>query len=184
MTTCNVKRFRDCMIVLLMLGIVGGMAGCSKKALKTSSPDGFVSEETTSELGTGGQPGATAVGGTSGPMMEALREGGSQGLVVEDGEISEGEVEILGDDFGSGAGDSGNLLALVEPGERGLKVGDSGGSVDRGGGQDFIVVEPRAEGDAGVLGEGGLSIAAGQSVPEGSIRGDESFATPGCRGFR
>ena len=133
MTACNVKRFRDCMIVLLMLGIVGGMAGCLKKALKTSSPDGFVSGETTSELGTGGQPGETAVGGTSGPMMEAFREGGSHGLVVEDGEISEGAVEILGDDLGSGAGDSGNLLALVEPGERGL--------------------------------------------PEGSMRGDESFAT-------
>ena len=53
MTACNVKRFRDCMLVLLMLGIVGGMAGCSKKALQASSPDGLVGEETADELGAG-----------------------------------------------------------------------------------------------------------------------------------
>ncbi len=177
MFSVKFKRIKICMLVLLMLAIVVGMAGCSKKALKAFSPDALGGGEASET----GEPTGSVLSGASVPMTEALGDDvgagdagdagdGSRGLAGEDGEIGEVEIEILG----GVAGNEGELLALLQPGKVRVESASQRGFAGRAG-QEVIVIEPRPDGDAGVSEERAQPTASGDAVRGSAGRAGQEF---------
>ena len=135
----NVQRLVELSICLLVLGIVLGLAGCSKKAIKASSPDAVASGQTSGAAAAGGQMSGSVSSGTPQRMTEALGTElpvGNDGVlsrVEKKGEIGEVEIEILSADLSGDVGDSAKRLAQGGSGDIAIETSESDASGDSNG---------------------------------------------------
>ncbi len=181
MNTRKLKHFIHYAVVLLVLGIVVGMAGCSKKAVKTASPDAIAAdtEPATVEVASSGDGLTNA--GSSGPVTEAFgRVTKSRGMLDDKGKIGELEIEIMDSGLDDASGSSSGRSVEIVADELEFGVEGSRGTASRAG-EEFIVVQPGAAKGAQMSSGTGSLIAPGQLVPGGRDSGDERIFIESAR---
>ncbi len=136
MNTHSVRKMVELSVCVLVLSIIFGVAGCSKKPLRTGSPDALVGGSSTGSgsdhMASGSSPaqmmsadGTRALGYT-----EALGYGDpGSGHVGVDGQIHETEFEIMERDGGGATGGLGGTSLAIESGR--LVPGGHGAADER-----------------------------------------------------
>ena len=167
MNVRKLQRFIHCAMLLLVLGIALGIAGCSKKAIKTASPDAIAADMEQAVV-----DGLTNAS-SSEPVTEAFGTvPTSRGMVDDKGKVGELEIEIMDSDLGSVSGSASGRSTEVAENALGFGPGGGRGASSRAG-EEFVVVQPGA-GEGAQTPSGTLSlITPGQLVPGGRGSGDE-----------
>lgn len=170
MNACKLQRFIHGAVFLLVLCLVLGMAGCSKKAVKTAAPDAAAASTepaAVAAMSPGEGPRNVSSSGTITEAFGTVPK--SRGRVGDNGKIGELEIEIMDRDLGSGSGGGSTEVAddAIEFGLGGRK-----GASSRAG-EEFVIVQPGVGAGARTP-SGALSLLApSQLVPGGRGSDDE-----------
>lgn len=177
MNARTLKRVINCTVVLLVFSVVLGMAGCSKKTIKTTALDVIAAD--TEPVAVEAIDSLTNASSSGRAVKVPDTDAEPGGVFDEIGNVGELKIEILDNGSAeSSAGGAGQLVEVVVD-EFAFGVEASRKAASRAG-EDFIAVQPGTAESAQVPSRTTLSfLEAGQPGPRPSGVSDERIVIQG-----